>query len=131
VVTFNTKEDGLRTVFKDYQEEALKYLWSLEDESASSRDVWVNVNKILSIDPSKRSSVSRASVINFLNDMVDEDILGYREVTGKGGHRRIYHARHDEEGFKEFIAMNIISKLMDTWPDATRKAVDRIIKLPS
>ena len=121
MVAFDTKEDGFRTVFKDYQEEALRYIWRLDGGGASSRDVWVNVNKELVDTP--RVSISRASIINFLNAMVDEGVLNYHEITGKGGHRRIYSARYDEAGSKRYVATKIISKLLETWPEATREAI--------
>ena len=79
-------------------------------------------------DPSQRDSISRASIINFMNYMVDEGALEYTEITGKGGHRRIYVAKYDESGFKEFVANKIISKMIETWPEATLKVID-IIKL--
>lgn len=122
IVKFDTKGDGLRTVVKDYQEVSLRYLWSLDGGGASSRDVWVNVNK----DLMGKSTISRASIINFLNSMVDEDALDYTEITGKGGHRRIYTAIYDEAGFKEYLAKTVISKLLETWPEATSKAIEVI-----
>ncbi|GAH61002.1 unnamed protein product, partial [marine sediment metagenome] len=94
IVTFDTNGEGFRTVLKDYQEVALRYLWRLDGEGASSRDIWVNVNKIMMSDPSQRDSISRASIINFMNHMVDEDLVAYYEITGKGGHRRIYSAKY-------------------------------------
>ena len=124
MVAFDTKEDGFRTVFKDYQEEALRYIWRLDGGGASSRDVWVQVNEELVGTP--RGSISRASIINFLNAMVDEGVLNYHEITGKGGHRRIYSARYDEAGSKRHMATKIISKLLGTWPEATREAIEAI-----
>ena len=124
MVAFDTKEDGFRTVFKDYQEEALRYIWRLDGGGASSRDVWVNVNKELVDTP--RVSISRASIINFLNAMVDEGVLNYHEITGKGGHRRIYSARYDEAGSKMYMADKIVSKLLGTWPEAAREAIEAI-----
>jgi len=126
IVTFDTKEDGLRTVVKDYQEAALRYLWHLDGEGASSRDIWVNVNKIMMSDPSQRDSISRASIINFMNHMVDEDLVEYYEITGKGGHRRIYSAKYDEEGTKRYLAEKVISKMLETWPEATRATLEAI-----
>lgn len=125
IVKFDTKGDGLRTVVKDYQEVALRYLWSLDGGGASSRDVWVNVNKDMRTDPSQRDSISRASIINFLNSIVDEGALGFTEITGKGGHRRIYSAIYDEAGFKEHMAKTVISKLLETWPEATLNVIDK------
>ena len=120
MVKFNTEEDGLRPVLKDYQEVALKYLWRLNGKGASSRDVWVNVN----MDLMGKRTISRASIINFLNDMVDEGALTNAEITGKGGHRGIYSAKNDEAGFKDYMAKKIISKMLETWPEATKTAID-------
>ncbi len=122
IVTFDIKEEGFRTVVKDYQEVALRYLWSLDGGGASSRDVWVNVNR----DLMGKRTISRASIINFLNHMVDEGLLTYNEITGKGGHRRIYSAKYDEAGTKRYIAENIISKMLETWQEATRAAMNRL-----
>ena len=122
MVVFDTREDGFRTVVKDYQEVAFRYLWRLDGGGASSRDVWVNVNK----DLMGKSTISRASIINFLNSMVDEGALDYTETTGKGGHRRIYSSKYDEAGFKEYVAKQVISKLLETWPEATLKVIDTI-----
>jgi len=124
IVTFNTDEEGFRTVVKDYQEVALRYMWRLDGAGASSRDVWVNVNK----DLMGKSTISRASIINFMNLMVEEDALGYTEITGKGGHRRIYTSDLDEAGFKRFMAHKIISKLLKTWPEATKESIEATIK---
>ena len=122
MVVFDTKEDEFRTILKDYQELALRYLWRLEGEGASSRDVWVNVNK----DFMGMSTISRASVINFLNRMVDEGAVEYTETTGMGGRRRIYSAKYDEAGSKWYMAEKIISKMLETWPEATREAIEAI-----
>lgn len=122
MVEFDTNENAFGTILKDYQEAALRYLWNLEHGDSSSRGVWVNVNKALM----GRGSISRASIINFLNAMVDEGALDYTETTGKGGYRRLYTARYDEAGFKEFMVKKIISKLIETWPEATLKVIDTI-----
>ena len=126
MVVFDTRQDGFSTIVKDYQEVALRYLWRLDGGGASSRDVHVNVNKVMRTDPSQRDSISRASIINFLNLMVDEGALGFTEITGKGGHRRIYSARYDEEGSKRYMAKKIISKLLETWPENTRETIEAI-----
>uniref|UniRef100_A0A6M3M1M2 Uncharacterized protein n=1 Tax=viral metagenome TaxID=1070528 RepID=A0A6M3M1M2_9ZZZZ len=124
IVTFDTDEEGFRTVVKDYQEVALRHLWSLDGNGASSRDVWANVNKALM----GKSTISRASIINFLNLMVDEDAVNYIEITGKGGHRRIYSAKYDEPGTKRYLAEKIISKLHETWPEATKETIKAMTK---
>ena len=115
----DTAEEDLRMILKDYQEAALRYLWRLGGEGASSHDVWVQVNE----DLKGERTISRASIINFLNAMVDDGVLNYTEITGKGGHRRIYSMRYDEAGFKEHIAKVVIRNLLRDFPEETRRAL--------
>jgi len=83
----DTGKESLDMFFKDWQEESLRYLWGIQPEGANSRAVWLNVNESL------EGSISRTSIINFLNDMVDEELLSYTETTGKGGHHRVWRNR--------------------------------------
>ncbi len=119
-LNIDTSEESLRMILKDYQEAALRYIWRLGGEGASSRDVWVQVNE----DLKGERTISRASIINFLNAMVDEGMLNYTETTGKGGHRRIYSMRYDEAGFKEHVARLVIGNLLRDFPEETRKAIE-------
>ena len=121
-LTVDTSSEGLEMVLKDYQEAALRYLWRLDGSGASSRDVWVQVNE----DLKGKRTISRASIINFLNSMVDEGVLNYTETTGKGGHRRIYSAKYDEAGFKEYIAKVVLGNLLRDFPEETRKAIQKV-----
>ncbi|MHA1409661.1 MAG: hypothetical protein ACTSQY_05060, partial [Candidatus Odinarchaeia archaeon] len=102
----DTGKEGLEMFFKDWQVEALRYLWTVQPEGANSREVWTNVNHRL------QGSISRASVINFLNAMVDEGLITYTEVTGKGGHHRVYAMQYGEAEFKQHIAGLVIGKLL-------------------
>ena len=113
----DTGKENLDMFFKDYQVESLRYLWRVQPEGANSRSVWVNVNESL------QGSISRASVINFLNHMADEALLTYTETTGKGGHYGIYSIKYNETEFLETMATLIISKLLREYPEATGKAL--------
>ncbi len=111
------------TVLKDYQIVAMQSLWGQPaDKVGSSRDVWVQTN----IGLGGSRTISRASVINFLNAMVDVGVLSYHEITGKGGHRRIYAPMYDEAGTKTYLANMIIQKLNAEWPDATKEAIKKL-----
>jgi hypothetical protein len=55
--------------FKDRQVESLRYLWRIQPEGANSKAVWENVNDRL------RGSISRTSIINYLNAMVDGGLV--------------------------------------------------------
>ena len=118
---YDMSERALRAVLKDYQEKALRYLWRSPEVSRSSREVYEAVNESLR----GVGTISRASIINFLNAMVDEGVLGFHEITGKGGHRRIYAPELDEAGFKAFIAESLLKSFMRDFPEETKKALEQ------
>jgi predicted transcriptional regulator len=114
----NPEGDGLAKVFRDYQEIALRHVWKKGDEGVISREVWTHVNE--NLNP---KTISRASIINFLNAMVDEGVLDYTERTGKGGYHRVYRPKLDETDFKKFLAETVISSLMRDFPNETKEAI--------
>ncbi|MBM3291394.1 hypothetical protein FJY84_01815 [Candidatus Bathyarchaeota archaeon] len=120
-LTIDTSGQGLAMVLKDYQEEALRFIWENKGVGASSREVWNQVNKVL-----KNKTISRASIINFLNAMVDEGVLNYHEITGKGGHRRIYSTKLDEARFKQYVAELVLGNLVRDFPEETKEALKKM-----
>ena len=100
-LTMDLSQNGLAMFFKPYQTEALKALWE-SNTPLNSRQVWhtVGVDKI-----------SRASIINFLNAMVDSGLLNMESITGKGGHRGVYSPCYDEAGTKRYLAERFREKL--------------------
>ena len=115
---FDPKADGLSKVLRDYQEEALRFVWSSE-QGVNSRLVWLHVNEAFGGE----KTVSRASIINFLNGMVDERVLDYEERSGKGGYHRVYLPKLDESGFKKAMAKSVISSLMRDFPEETNEVL--------
>ena len=65
---FDHEKEGLRKTLKEYEETALRYVWSIDKEGVSSGKVWAITNERLGPD----KTISRASVIFFLNRMVDQ-----------------------------------------------------------
>ena len=110
---------GLEKVLRDYQIEALKLIWAHNGDGMTSREVYEATNNRLG----QGKSVSRASIINFLNAMCDEDILDYEEETCKGGMRRKYKKGLDEKGFKKHIAADVLTSLMADFPEETVAAI--------
>lgn len=107
---------GYAVAFKDYQGEAMKYIWDLPSPvGASSRDVYLHVVRTMPTKEAqggeKRPAISRASIINFLNDMVDEGVLDFHEVTGKGGHRRIYNPGMSPMELIQYLTAQAIKSL--------------------
>ncbi|MFH0849759.1 MAG: hypothetical protein V1924_02320 [Candidatus Bathyarchaeota archaeon] len=111
-------KSGLEKVLRDYQIEALKLIWGNIGEGLTSREVYEGVNKNLG-----GKSVSRASIINFLNAMCDERVLDFEEETCKGGMRRKYFKGMDENGFKRYVASTVLDSLIRDFPDQTVEAI--------
>jgi len=121
-LVFDPKADGLSKVLRDYQEEALRIVWESE-QGVNSRSVWLHVNEAFG----GKKTISRASIINFLNAMVDEGFLDYEARSGKGGYHRVYHPKLDEGGFKKAIAESVISSLMRDFPEETNEVLKQQI----
>jgi len=121
-LTFDPAGTGLAKVLRDYQIEALKLVWTNGEVGVNSREAWQHANKALK----GTRTISRASIINFLNAMVDEGVLSYKEETGKGGYRRIYSPKLDENGFQKYIAETVISSLIRDFPEETKGALKEL-----
>ena len=116
-LVMKASQEDLAMFFKDWQILALHHLWNIFPAGANSRSVWTNVNESLP------GSISRTSIIIFLNHMVDEALLTYTETISIGGRQRVYHMKHNETEFKQHIAGRIITKLLKEYPQETRKAL--------
>jgi predicted transcriptional regulator len=119
VFKFNPAETGLRKTLREYEEIALRYIWEVGDEGAGSGKTWKHVNEEL--DEGK--SISRASIINFLNRMVDGGVLGFRDATGKGGHHRIYITKLDERGYEKYIVRTLLESVAKDYPQETKEVL--------
>ena len=122
VFKFDPAQSGLRKTLREYEEIALRYIWDVGDEGAGSGKAWMYVNEQLK----GGKSISRASVIFFLDRMVDEGVLGFRDATGKGGHHRIYVPNLDEEGYKKYIVETLFKSVAKDFPDATKEVLKEI-----
>ncbi len=107
-------KSGLSLLFRPYQFYLLTHIWENVDEENG-----IGSGKayqfILTTDDRK----SRASVIFFLNDMVDEGVLGFHDRTGKGGHHRLYYPLMTEAQFWEHIAHTVFAKIIEASSDAS------------
>jgi hypothetical protein len=118
-IVFDPSKDGLEKVLRDYQIEALSHVWKHDGGGLTSREVYEAVNE--SLDGGR--SVSRASIINFLNAMSDEGVLDFEEETCKGGMRRRYRKGMDEATFKTYVASTVLRSLMRDFPEQTLEAI--------
>lgn len=111
-------KNGFEKVLREYQIESLKLIWDHKGDGMTSREVYLAVNEVLGT-----KSVSRASIINFLNAMCDEGVLAFEEETCKGGMRRKYSTGLDESGFKVHIAETVLKSLVVDFPEETISAI--------
>jgi hypothetical protein len=105
-------ESGLPMIFKSYQHHLLKYLWENVDT-----DNLIGSGKAHEFIQTTDDKKSRASVINFLNDMVDEGVLGWHDRTGKGGHHRLYYPLMNEKQFWKNVAHKVYAKVVEASGD--------------
>jgi predicted transcriptional regulator len=119
-IEYDASEKGLRAVLKDYQEITLRVIWA-SPEGLGSKAVMDRVNAEL-----KPNTISRASVINFLEAMREAGVLKGDEKTGKGGYHWIYSPAMNEAEFKQYIAKAILESLMRDFPEETAEAVKKI-----
>ena len=122
--SFKPAEKGLRKTLKEYEELALRHIWGVGEEGAGSGKTWEHVNEELG----PGMSISRASLIFFLNRLVDQGVLGFRDATGKGGHHRIYVLRLDERGYKKYVVRTIFESVAEDFPEATEEVLGSLGK---
>ena len=109
---FDLGKAGLETVLSPWQAELMRFVWARGE--ANSKDGWEHLQ-------GTEHGMSRASVIFFLNEMVDEGFFVFREETGKGGYHRVYApvpGVPDEEAFKVALTERVQGKLRAEFPDA-------------
>ena len=110
---FDTSEKGLLTLFKPYQAALLEHIWKLNSPSRTGVTSG-QAHEFLQGHPDRKS---RAAVIFFLNDMVDEGVLDYEEESGKGGYHRVYYPKMDRNQFARYVTKTVTDKLHEVFQD--------------
>ena len=110
---------GLRKTLREYEELALRYIWENGEEGATSAPTWRAVNERLG----EGKTISRASIIFFLNRMVDQGVLSWRDATGKGGQHRIYVTKLDEIEYRRYVLRTVVKSMMEDFPEQTKEVL--------
>jgi predicted transcriptional regulator len=110
---FDTSEKGLLTLFKPYQAALMEHIWKLNNPERTG----ITSGQAYEFLKDHPDSKSRASVIFFLNDMVEEGVLTYEEESGKGGYHRVYYPKMNREQFAQHVAETITDKLNEVFPE--------------
>ena len=104
----DTSKKGHDVVFKPYMKHVLNYLVGA-DEPTGSNAIWTYANDI--------QRISRASVIFFLNKMVNDGLLTWKDGTGKGGHHRLYILNGDWRTVEDHIMVKTVKALQRAFPE--------------
>ena len=118
---FDPSQSGLRKILREWEELALRYVWSVGEEGATSLPIYDNVNEQLGAG----ESISRASVIVFMNRLVDQGVLSYREGTGRGGVHKFYYPLMDDERYVKYIIKTMVESLMRDFPEETQEVLNK------
>lgn len=125
---------GIERLFRPYEVEVLEYLWDRTLEDPNFRAGSGQVFKYL-IEKHGERYISRASVIFFLNKMVDwplaleteyhedqakthkvyQSLMGFDDATGKGGHHRLYFIRFDKKTFGYRMLLTLLWQIREEW----------------
>lgn len=123
-IKLDTTKEGLYTLFKPYQVMLLEHIWELNEDGKDS----VGSGRAHEYIQTTSDKKSRASVIFFLNDMVDEGVLDFDDETGKGGHHRMYYPKMSRGEFAEYVVKQVAEALGRTFPES--RLVQKIAKEP-
>lgn len=91
-----------------YKIETLALLFN--ETPLKSIDVFLNLEKTMG-----DKHPSRASVINFLNSLVDNHHVTYEFGTGKGGHHRIYTLKGNRDDFTTRLQTQLLKEFHEEY----------------
>lgn len=115
----DTGKEGLSAIWKDYELASLREL--IAQGERTSGEVWKNIR-------SGGIDISRASVIFFLNRLVDEGLATFRLATGKGGVHRVYSLFAGSLAeFNNSLLDKFLYKLWEIFPE--NEKMSQVIKL--
>jgi len=117
---FDPSKPGLRKTLREWEEQALRSMWDLGEDGGKTKTVWERVNEGLG----EGKSISKASIIVFLEKLEEQGVLGSWDVTGKGGHHKIYHPQVDEKGYLRYLLKTMVESMRRDFPEATREVLE-------
>lgn len=109
-VKIDLSKDGLAILYRPYEILAWKVVRANENPVGSLR-IWIKTKEGLKKLYGENATISRASVIQFLNREVDKGFMGYNEGVGKGGYHRLYFPRLSEREILQMIMGKACEKL--------------------
>lgn len=108
----DTSQPGLQALYRPHEAEILKHLWEVAKTKGTAKNTrYAYLWQVANLPKLGLNYKSRATVINFMNQLVDEGVLNFREDTGKGGYHRLYWIRRTPANFEKYVRKTIAAKL--------------------
>ena len=117
--TLDLNKKGVNALLKPYQIKALQIIIENSPRYTENYEIWEKVNNRL-----KNGSISRASIINYMNALKDHGYVQAKPTMGKGGKRFAYR-------LTEIDIHGLLDRLSETLNMATNEAVDELSGLLS
>ena len=107
MVELNTKANGLEMIFdKPYKAIVISWFFENTEIKKTVSETRNYVNKKIAPE-----TVSRASVLIFLNECYDAAYLNRWDIIAKGGVRRLYQATMGTDSFWQSVSDEVNAKL--------------------
>ena len=103
--TLSTSKKGSIALMQDYKKVLINKLLET-DEPIGTGKLYDHTVEVMNGD-----NPSRASVIFFMNHLVDNKYASFKDATGKGGHHRKYYTKLRKEDLIEKIRQDINTTL--------------------
>ncbi|UCD44720.1 MAG: hypothetical protein JSV27_11505 [Candidatus Bathyarchaeota archaeon] len=107
---FDTEKDGLNTIFRPYQVSLMEYIWEINKETRIGITSG-QAHQLLQKTGNEDLMKSRASVVIFLQDMVEEGVLENKVESGRGGYHGVYYPKKTRDEFCQHVVSSIVDKL--------------------
>ena len=114
----DTTKTGVEAIMKPYQYGIITHILDRE-EGITSGEMHAHLEFM-------GYSISRASVINYVQLLAKEGIITQEKQTGKGGYRGVYSAKLNFKQILTGIVESVMDKVLEAFPDT-----DIIKHLPS
>ena len=119
-IQYDVTKMGLDAIFRPWQVVVLDTIHG-SSTGMNSKTVTTEVNKKLG-----QNSISRASIINFLEYLRELGILHGEDETGKGGHHWVYSPGMGDPQYKQFIVDLMLTRITDEFPSELESALEKL-----
>jgi len=104
----DTTQTGIPSIFRLYEWIALEHIYKMR-KGITSKTTFDYLET--------RKKISRASIIGLLKRLNKVGVLGYDEVSGKGGFHREYFVSVEREDIPRKIALDAIKTIRTVFPE--------------